>query len=66
MRHKPAPPLPAPLAGREGSNMKIDTSIAGWFRALRAVDSMFQDWECIGWFRTRQEALSAFGGEAGK
>ena len=41
--------------------MKIDTSIAGWFRALRAVDSMFQDWECIGWFRTRQEAISALG-----
>ena len=44
--------------------MKIDTSIAGWFRALRAVDSMFQDWECIGWFRTRQEALDALGGKA--
>jgi hypothetical protein len=38
---------------------KIDTSIPGWFRALRAVDSMFQSWVCIGWFQSQAEAEAA-------
>ena len=38
---------------------KIDDSIKGWFRLLRTVDSMFQDWECVGWFRSHADAESA-------
>jgi len=46
-------------AGQKSRNGKIDTSISGWFRALVPVDSMFQSWECIGWFRNRTDAEDA-------
>lgn len=35
---------------------RIDTTYPGWYRALRAVESYWQSWECIGWYRTREEA----------
>lgn len=40
---------------------KVDTSIAGWFRALKPVDGQFQSWECVGWFRTMGAAREALG-----
>jgi len=46
-------------AARDTEQCKIDTSYPGWFRALKPVDSMFQSWECVGWFKSRAEAEEA-------
>lgn len=36
--------------------LRIDTTEPGWFRVLQSVDSQFQSWECLQWFRSDAEA----------
>lgn len=36
--------------------LRIDATEPGWFRVLQSVDSQFQSWECLQWFRSQSEA----------